>query len=194
MKQSDNHIELAEDLKILAAYKASGKLEDITPFFQKYMAMIYGVSLKYLKDSEKSKDAVMDIYEKITKKLKTHEVSNPKSWLYTLTKNHCYEILRSKQRVMEKESSAQLMYSEEVFRPNIEDSKEGMLTQLESCIGQLENMQKQTVELFYLKKMTYKEICAKLEIEWSKARSLIQNGRRNLKICMEKKHESINEK
>ncbi len=194
MKKQEKNTDLLDDLSQIEAYKTSKDLEALSPFFKKYMGLIYGVCLKYLKDQEQSKDAVMEVYEKLTSKLLKHEIANPKSWLYTLTKNHCYEILRSKKRVMEKESDAQLMYSEQVFRPYNDDDKEVKLDLLDTCIASLENMQQNCVKLFYLEKKTYKEICAILSIKWDKARSLIQNGRRNLKLCMEKNYESIREK
>ena len=158
------------------------------------MPLIYGVSLKYLKDEEKSKDAVMDIYEKLVKKLLKHDVENPKSWLYTLTKNHCFEILRTKSRNLQKESDAYLMYYEEVYRLNDSDSQEKDVNMLNDCIEKLDRQQKHCIKLFYLEKKTYKEVTEILSIKWSQARSLIQNGRRNLKNCMEKKYESIKEK
>lgn len=194
MEEKDQNIELQEDLSLLRRYKSSGQQEDLLLFFKKYMPMIYGVCLKYLKNEEGSKDAVMDIYEKLVKKLLKHDVAYPKSWLYALTKNHCYEILRSKSRVMEKENDAYLMYSEEVYRLNDEDDLEREVGLLNDCIERLEKQQKECIKLFYLEKKTYKEVTEILSIQWSQARSLIQNGRRNLKNCMEKKYESIKEK
>lgn len=194
MEEAEKNIELQEDLSLIKQYKEHKDKEALTTFFRKYMGLIYGVSLKYLKDEEKSKDTVMDIYEKITEKLLTHTVTNPKSWLYTMTKNHCYEILRRKTRFMDRENEAQLVYSEEVFRHTYDDEKEEALNILEDCIETLEDQQQSTIRLFYLEKMTYKEICNQLEIKWDKARSLIQNGRRNLKKCMEQKYESIKQK
>ena len=194
MDEKEKNIELEEDLKLIKFYQKSGNIDDITPFFQKYMPMIYGVCLKYLKKEEDSKDAVMDIYEKLTKKLLTHKIVIPKSWLYVLTKNHCYEILRSNNRKLSKENDAYFMYSEKVYRPINVEEKESELRMLEECIAGLDENQKKCVSLFYLEKKTYKEICSLLNITWSKARSLIQNGRRNLKKCLEKKYESIKAK
>lgn len=194
MSQDEKNIELERDLASIRAYKTSRELRDLTGFFQKYMGLMYGVCLKYLKEEERAKDAVMEIYEKLAKKLLKHEVSNPKSWLFTLVKNHCFEILRSKKRSLEKESQASFMYSEQVYHLSNVDEKESELGMLEHCISELEIMQQKTIKLFYIEKKTYKEVCEILTIKWAQARSLIQNGRRNLKICMEKKYESIREK
>ncbi len=194
MEAEEKNIELQNDLLLIEAYKQTKDLEKMQIFFQKYMPMIYGICLKYLQNQEKSKDTVMDIYEKITVKLLSHEVKNPKSWLYTLTKNHCYEILRSKNRVLEKETEAFNMYSAQVYRLSNEEEKEQELSMLDHCIENLEMLQQQVIRLFYLEKKSYKEICAEMSIKWDKARTLIQNGRRNLKLCMEKKYETIKEK
>ena len=64
--------------------------------------------------------------------------------------------------------------------------KEENLNQLTRCIDTLSPDQRQTVQLFYLQEKSYKEIAGITNTEWSKVRSLVQNGRRNLKICMEK--------
>ena len=40
--------------------------------------------------------------------------------------------------------------------------------------------------MFYLENKCYNEIVEQTGMEWNKVRSLIQNGRRNLKICMDK--------
>jgi RNA polymerase sigma factor (sigma-70 family) len=65
--------------------------------------------------------------------------------------------------------------------------KEEQFKQLEQCLDSLSAEQKQSVELFYLQNKTYKEISDITGTEWNQVRSLIQNGRRNLKICMDKK-------
>ncbi|WP_235297584.1 RNA polymerase sigma factor [Portibacter marinus] len=194
MRDSTKNIDLQEDLSAISKYRKSQNQRDLLLFFNKYKGLVFGVCMKYLKDVEASKDAIMDIYEKLVDKLLKHEVSYPKSWLYTLTKNHCYEILRNNRRVMEKENEAALMYSEEVFHPNYENGKEEELNMLENCVEKLEKEQQMAVRLFYLEKKTYQEVTEMMKITWSKTRSLIQNGRRNLKNCMEKKYASVREK
>ena len=57
---------------------------------------------------------------------------------------------------------------------------------MENCIEQLPDDQKQAIVLFYLKEKCYKEIAEETNTDINKVRSFIQNGRRNLKICMEK--------
>jgi DNA-directed RNA polymerase specialized sigma24 family protein len=64
--------------------------------------------------------------------------------------------------------------------------QEARLDHLSSCIEALSAEQRTAVRLFYLENKCYKEIEMITGLDWNKVRSLIQNGRRNLKICMQR--------
>jgi RNA polymerase sigma-70 factor (ECF subfamily) len=89
---------VTDDDSLISRYKESGDLEVLATLYQRYMELAYAVSLKYLKDSEASKDAVMEVFEELIEKLKKHEVANFRSWLYTVVKNHCLMKLRASSR------------------------------------------------------------------------------------------------
>jgi RNA polymerase sigma factor (sigma-70 family) len=150
------------------------------------MELVYGVCLKYLEDSETAKDAVMQVFEGLVEKLKKHEVDNFKSWLYTVAKNHCLMQLRSKKNKKTIEINADFMQSGEEWHLNGTLQKEEQFKTLEHCLQTLSEEQKKVVELFYLQEKCYNDITMATGLEWNKVRSLIQNGRRNLKICMDK--------
>jgi RNA polymerase sigma-70 factor (ECF subfamily) len=67
------------------------------------------------------------------------------------------------------------------------DDREEKLELLEHCIATLQADQQTCVRLFFLENCCYNEIVSKTGLEWNQVRSHIQNGKRNLKICMEKK-------
>ena len=48
-----------EDRDLLLRYKAKGELDVLGELYNRYMSMVYGACLKYLKDREESRDAVM---------------------------------------------------------------------------------------------------------------------------------------
>jgi len=60
-----------------------------------------------------------------------------------------------------------------------------MAKKLDYCLGQLHAEQRKVIELFYLQGKCYNEITGLTGMEWNTVRSYIQNGRRNLKLCME---------
>ena len=176
----------ATDLELVALYKKSGELSVLGVLYERYMDLVYGVCLKYLKEGEAAKDATMQIFEELVLKLHKYEVENFKSWLHTLAKNHCLMQLRTPKNLKMVEFNTELMQTGEDVHLNGIFQKEEQLKQLEQCLETLTVEQKQSVELFYLQNKCYKEISEITGTEWNKVRSLIQNGRRNLKICMEK--------
>lgn len=173
------------DAELVNLYRAAGDLNILSTLYQRYMDLIYGICLKYLKDPEASKDAVINIYEELVTKLKQHEVSNFKSWLYTLSRNHCLMQLRKEKGHATVEIPEQFMQTEEMLHLNSVIQREDQLNSMEKCLEQLQAEQKTCVTLFYLQGKCYNDITEQTGIEWNKVRSHIQNGRRNLKLCME---------
>ncbi len=173
------------DHELVAAYKQTQDLNVVGELFQRYMELIYGVCLKYLKQPENAQDSTLAIFEELSSKLLKHEVDNFKPWLYTLTKNHCLMRLRSEKKQTVVKFDVELVQSEETVHLNGVLEKEENFRQMEYCLGQLIREQRQIIELFYLQGKCYNEISEITGMEWNKVRSYIQNGRRNLKICME---------
>jgi RNA polymerase sigma factor (sigma-70 family) len=178
------------DRELVSLFRTSGNMDALAVLFQRYMDLLYGVCLKYLKQPETAKDAVMQIFEELVAKLPKHEVDNFKSWLYTLAKNYCLMQLRTPKNLKTTEFNPDSMQLEEEMHLNGIQLKEDNLQKLEHCLQTLSSEQKKAVELFYLQNKCYKEIAEATGIEWNKVRSFIQNGRRNLKICMEKEPET----
>ena len=176
------------DKELVAAFKQSGEINYLSVLYQRYMDLVFGVCLKYFKDAERSKDAVMEIFEELNTKLRQHEVENFKGWLHVLARNYCLMQLRSPRNVKTTEFSANFMQLEENTHLNGEAlEKEENFKKLEECMETLPGEQQQTVKLFYLESKCYNEIAEITGFEWNKVRSYIQNGKRNLKNCMDER-------
>jgi RNA polymerase sigma-70 factor (ECF subfamily) len=176
------------DEELVSAYRQTNDLLILGQLYERYMDLVYGVCLKYLKDVETAKDSVMQIFEELTTKLLKHEVINFKSWLHQVSKNHCLMQLRTQKHFSKADIDPALMHFEENVHLNGVMEKEEHLNRLQQCLDQLPDKQKTTVELFYLEGKCYREIADQTGLEWNKVRSFIQNGRRNLKICMDKQN------
>ena len=173
------------DAELLTLYKRDLQQEILADLFMRYYDLLYGICIKYLSDQEKAKDAVMSIYEQLPQKVQNHTIDNFKSWLYVVTKNYCLMELRKNKKTITVEFDGQIMQSEDFSHLDSVFEKERQLDLLEGCMEQLNEDQRKTVKLFYIENKCYNEISASTGYEWNKVRSLIQNGRRNLKICME---------
>jgi len=174
------------DKELVSLYKESGDLGVLGRLYQRYMELVYGVCLKYFKDTEQSKDAVMQIFEELVSKLRRHEVDNFKGWLHQVAKNHCLMQLRTPRNLKTVEFKTELVQSEENLHLNGVLEKEENFQKLEYCIGTLAEEQHKAIRMFYLEGKSYHEIADVTGKDWNQIRSSIQNGRRNLKICMEK--------
>jgi RNA polymerase sigma factor (sigma-70 family) len=174
------------DEDLLGLYRQSQELSIVGELYNRYTALVYGVCMKYLKDREESRDAVMQIFERLIVTLKEHEINVFKPWLYVTSRNHCLMQLRAKKGKNFEELSPFLMENgsngHQEHGPEIESN----LHKLEKCIQELGNEQKRCVQLFYLEQKCYREITESTGFDLNKVKSYIQNGKRNLKICMEK--------
>lgn len=160
-------------------------MDTLAQLYQRHMHLVFGVCLKYFKDQDSAKDATMQIFEELILKLKKHDVENFKSWLYQVSKNYCLMQLRTPKNLKTTEFKTEIMQSGEEPHLNGVLEKEENLNKLEKCLETLALEQKQSVKLFYLENKCYKEIAEMTGQDWNKVRSFIQNGRRNLKICMD---------
>lgn len=158
----------------------------LSELYQRYMDLVFGVCLKYFRDTERSKDAVMSIFEELVEKLRVHEVSHFKSWLHTLSRNYCLMQLRTPKNLKTSEFNPDFMHWEDTVHLNGILEKEARFVKLETCLETLPNEQKKAIQLFYMHQKCYDEIAEITGHDWNKIRSYIQNGRRNLKNCMER--------
>ena len=174
------------DTELVLTYRQSGDLSVLGELYQRYMELVYGVCLKYLKETELAQDAVMQIFEELVSKLKKHEVENFRGWLHQVAKNHCLMQLRTPKNLKTVALPPLLMQNEEDVHLNGVMEREENFQKLEKCLASLPDEQRTMIKLFYLDGKCYNEIVEITGLEWNHVRSSIQNGRRNLKLCMEK--------
>ncbi len=189
------HPDIADE-ELLLRFKKSGSLDTLGELYSRYMHLVYGVALKYLQDREEAKDLVMQIFEKLISDLPGHEVRNFKSWLYVLTKNQCLMQIRSRKstdgRLEGYKIEQQFMESEHELHP-LDKDEPSLEEALKECMEQLKDEQKQCIQLFYYQKLCYQEVAEKLKMDEKKVKSYLQNGKRNLKNCLEEKNVSQKE-
>ena len=172
------------DDELIKCYKQTKDVDCIGELYKRYTGFTFSICIKYLDDKEKSRDAVLEIFEELLEKLLIHDVSNFKSWLYSVTKNYCLLAFRnSKQHVS--------FIEDFLLHQNISDdnnydieTQENNYKKLEKALSQLKEEQKKCVELFYIKNKSYIEITEITGYTIKDVKSYIQNGKRNLKNFM----------
>ena len=128
----------------------------------------------------------MSIYEQLSEKLLTTEVQHFKSWLYMVSKNHCLMQLRKKNPEIHTEVFMESNESMHLNDEKVELEKD--LSALEACIEELKDEQQRCIKLFFLEKKSYQQVNEETGLNIKKVKSHIQNGKRNLKMCLESKN------
>jgi len=85
------------DEEILQRYRQDHNQEWIGMLFKRYVHLVMGMSLKYLKNIEDARDATQQIFLKVMREIDRTPIHYFKGWLYQVTKNYCLMQLRSKQ-------------------------------------------------------------------------------------------------
>ena len=179
------------DAELVARYQKSGDMELLGVLYERYTELIYGVCLKVLKNETAAEDAYMNIFEKLTKKVREHDIQQFRPWLHMVVRNHCLGILRKNGKHLTVSYDGDFMQSAEVVHPFMEEVTNRKLNALPECLDSLKGEQKNCVHLFYFEGKSYQDIANEKDLPIGKIRSYIQNGRRNLKICIEKAEEAL---
>jgi len=181
-----NISEHPSDEQLLADYVQHNNARALGILYERYMPMVYGVCVKITKDPALAEDAVMAIYETLVKKVKEHTIESFRGWLYVLARNHCLMEWRKAQRRPTDHHAPEDMVRYDAVEPVFEYELPVKNTPLERCLAELSDVQKACVTWFYYEDKSYKEIADLMLEELGKVRSHIQNGKRNLKNCLER--------
>lgn len=175
------------DQQLLAYFKADKNNNWLGILLQRYTLLLFGVCMKYLKNEEEAKDAVQQIFLKAITELHKYDVEYFKSWLYMVAKNHCLMKLRDKPGRTVDIKEQMIVTNDEDSSIHLHLQKDKQLELVTSSLDELNHEQKLCVTLFYLEKNTYQEIAEKTGYSMMQVKSYIQNGKRNLKLLLEKK-------
>jgi RNA polymerase sigma factor (sigma-70 family) len=184
MKASRNdHI---TDAELLELYYADRNQQWIGILLERYTLLLLGVCMKYLKDENEAKDCVQQIFLKVLTEVGKYRIDYFKSWLYMVAKNYCLMQLRNKGTKTAKELNEHHAVTFESDKQEL-IANEKTYNLLEEVLQELGEEQRQCVILFYLKKNSYQQISEKTGYSLMQVKSYIQNGKRNLKILLDKK-------
>jgi RNA polymerase sigma-70 factor (ECF subfamily) len=182
-----------EDTELIERYRNSHDTKYVGILFNRYAHLVFAVCLKYLKNADDAQDFSMQVFEQLIDKLRKHEIENFKGWLHQVTKNHCLMHLRKVKSQLAKTTELQHLYADDVESTALLhldlDSSNGLekrVSKLKEGLGQLNDQQKVCIELFYLQKLSYKEVADQTGFDLKKVKSYIQNGKRNLHIYLTK--------
>ncbi|MDB5198229.1 MAG: polymerase, sigma-24 subunit, subfamily [Chitinophagaceae bacterium] len=182
--QKLNHI---DDKELLNRFYSDYNNEWLGVLLPRYTLLLFGVCMKYLKNEEDAKDCVQQIFLKVINELHKYKVEYFKSWIYMIAKNHCLMKLRDKGKYPVEITERIAAKPDTDEDKNLLIEKDNTLSEMQSALQQLNHEQQLCVTLFYLEKKSYTEIAAETGFTMMQVKSNIQNGKRKLRLLLEKK-------
>lgn len=179
------------DEELVLAFRQYQDNQYFGELFQRYTHLIFGVCMKYLRNEENAKDAVMQVFENLLKDLHQSEIRNFKHWIYTVAKNHCLMKLRKGKTILNEEVRYRKNVQSEFMELSVEihhnsaKEQEERFDQLQIAISLLNDKQRECIDLLYLQNNSYKQVAEITGYSMKQVKSHIQNGKRNLKIYLE---------
>jgi len=183
--------EKLSDKDLIEIFRQRKDKDCIGILFSRYTHLVFGICMKYLKNQIDAEDATMEIFEDLFEKLILYQIENFNSWIYSVSKNKCLMILRSLKIRQEKKRNIYENY----YLENVENNSEFHLlnkedsflkNKVESALLALKMEQQHCIRLMYTENRSYKEISNITGYSLKQVKSYIQNGKRKLKLLLEK--------
>jgi RNA polymerase sigma-70 factor (ECF subfamily) len=175
------------DQELLERFYADRDSQWLGILLERYTLLLLGVCMKYLKNEEQARDSVQQIFLKAITELQKYKVEYFKSWIYMVAKNHCLMQLR------DKPGKNTIEVRDSIPAETIETDRESLLLNektyeyMDEALKELNADQQLCVTLFYMEKKSYQQIADKTGYSMMQVKSHIQNGKRNMRILIEKK-------
>ena len=178
------YLKSLNDEQLIRVYKEKRWAACIDELYKRYGHLVYGVQLKYTKQTMDAEDLTMECFAKLPSLILKHDIDFFKGWLYTVARNLALAFLRKNK------TNQTTQLDEQLTSLPDEDSAidiEGQLNLLEWAIPQLKPHQKTCIVLFYIEQLSYEQIMTQTGYSFNEVKSYVQNGKRKLKLLMEQK-------
>ncbi len=173
-----------EDL--IVKYKSTNDVAIIAEIYNRYAGIVFGVCAKYLKNEEECKDVTSKIFQDLILDLKKYEVKYFSGWLHKVTINECLKTLKKSAKTISLiEQNLNDLQEDEIEIESIDKISD---EEINFSIKKLNDDQSKCIQLFYIEEKSYKEISDLTQLTLLQVKSCIQNGKRNLKIMLQKNH------
>ncbi|WP_295935868.1 sigma-70 family RNA polymerase sigma factor [uncultured Alistipes sp.] len=174
------------DPELLSRYRSDGRTEWLGTLYARYTELVYGIALKYLRNRPDAEDAVMQIFEELIDKASRHDIREFRTWLYTVARNHCLRQLRQSGRMPSAELPVNMADDSPVTELLCEEKRQSRISEaLADCLERLPEPQRRSILLFFFENLSYADIAAATSWHLKSIKSYIQNGKRNLRNCLE---------
>lgn len=173
-----------EDLLVL--YTQTNSSDYFGELYNRYIPLIYGLCLKHLQSIEKAEEAILELFKILLPKVSDYEIKDFKTWIYRVAKNHCLQIVGKEKQHILVDLDTSVWAEDNILHLLEGNGPRDEIAALNHCIQKLPVQQKICIPLFFKEEMSYEDIAEQTGYLLKTVKSQIQNGKRNLKTCIEK--------
>ena len=168
-KMVDIATEQREDEALLIAVGNSQDREAFNMLFHRFASKIYALGMKITRNDQLANDLVQEAMLIIWQKAPLYDLDkgSAQTWIFTLVRNRCFDILRKLKRQPEG-ISADDIYAETEYELSVDPEQEQanliQIDQIRQYFDQLPEAQQQVIEYVFMKDLTHQEAAQQLEI------------------------------
>jgi RNA polymerase sigma factor (sigma-70 family) len=174
------------DTGLIKLFLATGDTHYWGLIYQKYKREVFAKCFLIIKSQEDAQDLAVETFIRAFENLKNFDVKRPLlPWLNQIASNLCIDLIRKKNRIQFEQihENSSITPIEEIEQElKISDLREKIM----KAIQQLQIPQRRCCCLFYIQQRSYQDITALTGYPLNEVRSHIQNGRRKLRLLVEK--------
>lgn len=178
------------DNELIEKYAQNEDVYFVGELYKRNSKFVFAWCMKFLKDKDFAHEAASQIFEKLLVYLKKYKIDNFRSWLYSVTRNHCYFLLKQNNNSIFfhdyfENNREEFVKFESIFNQEDTERNEQRFAALEAALNQLAEDQRICVTKFYFDGCSYADIQLDTGFDYNKVKSCIQNGKRNLKSAVQ---------
>ena len=170
------------DESLLIAVGNSQNVDAFNQLFKRFAKKIFALGMKITRNEQLANDLIQESMLNVWQKAPLYDLDkgSAKGWIFTLSRNRCFDMLRKQKRqpncisaddIWPLESGAEpTMVHEDVGGQQVE------LSLIEGYFDQLSDPQRAVVEQIYIKDRTHEEAAAHLQIPLGTLKSRLRLG------------------
>lgn len=162
-----------------------GNSQDINAFnqlFERFSKKIFALGMKLTRNEQLANDLIQEAMLNVWQKAPLYDLDkgSAKGWIFTLSRNRCFDMLRKQKRQPKCISADDIWPLESGAEPTlVHDDMAGQqveLSLIEGYFDQLSDPQRAVVEQIYIKDRTHEEAAAYLQIPLGTLKSRLRLG------------------
>lgn len=166
------------DVELLNYWGTRKQKRAFNVLYERYGHYVYGALFNYMKEASLTDELASSIWLQVWEGL-PKDIKSFKSYLFFMCRNKAFAAL--------KEAKKQVPFDADYMSGPTENPTETSSDQSEAlkyCMTQLKPEQESCLKMFYYQSMSYKDIEEETHWTLNQIKSLIQNGKRMLKLCI----------